>query len=344
MGIRKLIVVPTIYIDEELADFPLILKVSADTDIGAVCESDGSDVVLHDSNNDVIPFKRDSFSVTGGAATGLWIAKRTCTYPNPDYFYLRAGFGDTDQQSPTAVWGSSCKARWSLNEASGTCYDSTSNGHNLSPTDSPTYGIAGIVGNCVGTNGGYFSTGDHADFVLGSNNFTICFLMKATSWGNWWEHYWLAQDEGGGAYAKCIFSYSYSSKVLVFHYRNGSGSVSQELHSSSISIATGAWKHIGITRNGNTFTFYVNGEPQGTAVASDAIPDVAAPFYVCWGEAPGTFDGYIDDILFYNGEAKSSAWMKWKYNNSVLANSGLAMITAPTASGGGSLIDGGLIS
>ncbi|MCK9568729.1 LamG domain-containing protein [Candidatus Pacearchaeota archaeon] len=342
MGVRKMVVVPS-FISTTLTDFPLIVKMD-DEDIGSVCESDGSDIVFYDTDNNIIPFERDSFAISSGKANGIWVLKRTCS-ATPHYIYVRAGFGDSDQEDATAVWGTTCKLRLSMDEASGLLYDSTSNAHNMTASGSPTYGVTAKVGKGVGTAGGFFYVADHPDWDLSTNDLTLSLWIYANSWGYWWERAPICQDEGPGDYNKWFFSYDPSTGKLIFHLQAISPGEQADLYSSVLNLATGVWHHIAVTRSGTTFTFYHNGVAVGTATDDIAVPSVAAPLRIGWGENPAyTFDGSLDDLVFYNGTCQSADWMLWRYLNSNYSSAGLAILSPPSSRGSGSLIDGGLVS
>lgn len=330
MGVRKIIAIPTEHIGADLVDFPLLVKITADADIGAVCESDGSDVVFYTAAGDVIPFQKIYFSVSGGEATGIWQLKFTCTSAITAWFYCRAGFGDTDLSSPTAVWESSCKAHWGLDATSGTCPDSTSNGHNLTASGTISYSNTGAVYKAIGTSAGYMYAADHADWPSGTNDFTIALWFNGTSFGEWWRHSLVTQDEGAGNTSKNFFSASGSDNKLIYHPQTQSGSQA-DIWSSVVSLTTGTWHFGAVTRSGNTFSFYFDGAPAGTSVNSISLPNVNAPMCLGFGEDSLTFDGYLDHCSIYN-EAKSAEWMRWAYYNGLLSGGGLAIVSAPSSS------------
>jgi hypothetical protein len=59
-----------------MTDFPLYVKISADTDIGAHAQADGDDIrfTLADGIT-VIPHETESFSTNSGSATGHFCGK-----------------------------------------------------------------------------------------------------------------------------------------------------------------------------------------------------------------------------------------------------------------------------
>jgi len=303
-------------VDADLTDFPLLVRITSDSVLGAVCGATGTDVELLDSTGAALKFQRISFAVTGGAATAVYRTKAAIDSDADTLLYIASGAA-TDQQDAVNAY-SGVTAHWLLGEASGTCYDSTANNHDLTAVNTPTYGQAAKVGNGVGTASGYFSTADHADFACGTNAITYAGWIYATAWSNWWESCFIAQDAGSGDNNKVIFGYETGTTKLVFHFRVAGGA-SLELKSDAITggISTGAWHHVAVTRNGSTFAFYCDGAPVGTATDATAIPDVGAAVTLGWSVAEGgsPFNGYLNDWFFVNGTAWSAAWIKFLYEN-----------------------------
>jgi len=133
------------------------------------------------------------------------------------------------------------------------------------------------------------------------DDFTITLWARFDSFNpKWWESAFVAQDSGGGPANKWIFSYSPTSQRTLFHI-NGPGTGGPVITGEQWIAAEGAWYFVGLSRNGDTYTFYRQGVPDGSQVDSTVLPDVASPLTIGWAEGPGgKFDGAIDDVRIYS--------------------------------------------
>jgi MSHA biogenesis protein MshQ len=129
---RKEITISHTNVDSDLTDFPLLVKISGDTDIGAHARSDGYDLRFTLADGTSLPYEREDFSISGGAATGdFWVKVPTISATADTTIYAYYGKSDaTDGQSATSVWDSNFKGVWHAKEATGVNWaDSTSNGN-----------------------------------------------------------------------------------------------------------------------------------------------------------------------------------------------------------------------
>lgn len=81
-------------------------------------------------------------------------------------------------------------------------------------------------------------------------------------------------------------------------------------------LTIGEWSHFAVTNDGNTFRFYLNGEPDGSSdITCDITNTNSAPFRIGANGAGGeSFDGLIDELRAYN-RALSAAEIKRLYQN-----------------------------
>jgi len=152
--------------------------------------------------------------------------------------------------------------------------------------------VAGKVGQGFrfdGTNG-YVLVPDSSDWAFGNSDFTIEFWVNFNSiQGN---NIFLANDEGGGPRTKWIFWLS--SGHLQFYCDSG------QVGSYSFSPEVGRFYHIALTRNGDVFTFYIDGLPVETDNSSFAVTDANAPLTIGGCPAEGPFsDVIMDEISIY---------------------------------------------
>jgi Concanavalin A-like lectin/glucanases superfamily/Immunoglobulin domain len=176
----------------------------------------------------------------------------------------------------------------------GTDFDSAGT-NNGSLQNGATY-APGEVGYAFSLNGvnQYISTPNNPVWGFGTNAFSI----------DLWANYsavsgspaFLAADEGGGSTHKWIFWLNGST--LQLHV--GVVTNAYYIGSANFSPNVGQWYHIALTRNGNTFLFYTNGNLASSNTATVVIPTPNAPLTI--GQAEGGFDfsGLLDDVRIYN--------------------------------------------
>ncbi|MEP7263627.1 MAG: LamG-like jellyroll fold domain-containing protein [Bacteroidota bacterium] len=113
----------------------------------------------------------------------------------------------------------------------------------------------------------------------------------------------LSKDEGGGSTDKWIFCYHYdyfiSHHGLAFHINDAGGS-NQWIYSDSWLPLPKTWYHIALVKNGNQYTFYVNGTGYGTTTNATVINDVN--FNLTAGYSEGNFylDGALDELRVWD--------------------------------------------
>ena len=130
---RKEITISNTDVDEDLTDFPLLVKFTADTDIGAHALASGYDIRFTDADGNAIPYERESFSIKAGSGSGIfWVKVPTITTAADSTIYAYYGKSDaSDGQSATSVWDANFKGVWHLpNGATLSANDSTSNANN----------------------------------------------------------------------------------------------------------------------------------------------------------------------------------------------------------------------
>ena len=99
---------------------------------------------------------------------------------------------------------------------------------------------------------------------------------------------------------------------------------------SSVTIATGQWYHIGCTWNGSTSTIYVDGSSTGTASPSD-ITYAATTYHNIGRYISNEFNGQIDEVSFFD-TALDASTITSIYNSGEPNN--LTLAASYTAGGG----------
>lgn len=166
--------------------------------------------------------------------------------------------------------------------------------------DTDWYEFASGAGLFDGT-GDYLSVGDHADFTLSTDDFTIdtwiniddlsgdrCIVSQLSADTDFWEFY---VDSNG---------------ALKFHYEdNGGDDITITTANSTISVDTAY--HVAVVRDGSNFYLFVDGAIEGTGSDSDEIDDLSGDLMIGFlnkTTPEDYFDGHMDEFRFSPGAAR----------------------------------------
>jgi hypothetical protein len=162
--------------------------------------------------------------------------------------------------------------------------------------------------------GDYCSTPDHADFALGSGEFTVDAWVRfnTLATGTWGAgtartimSHWVDASRG---WAFVVENSGGNQRMLFGYTTNGSGIT--ELVSNTISISTNTWYHMAVDRNNSgtdTITFYLDGVASGNSTTIDAatIFDSTGTGQVGGYDGTNSFmNGWLDEIRLSKGVAR----------------------------------------
>ena len=192
-------------------------------------------------------------------------------------------------------------AWWPLDETSGTIAEDIT-GNNLGAhVNSPVHSDGKVAGSLRFNGSNYVGVSDSDLWAFGSNDFTI------ELWANWDRSgggsighpgdIFIGNDEGPGTRNKWFFALG--GGVLNFHI-NGPSTGSRFFPRAPFSPIVGRWYHLAVTRSGNTFTIYVDGEPKASTTETRAIPNANAPLTIGQAEQLGFMNGRLDEITIYH--------------------------------------------
>lgn len=208
---------------------------------------------------------------------------------------------------PPNVWtpdlNTNLSAFYEFNKTTGVVVDST--GNNDGTADSVTRGAVGIINNSF-------------DFEAGSNNY-ITFPLINTSYQNWTTNFWINLESFTAGWAVPLGSEATATSFIA---RTSGGNfrintVGGTNHDVATAIAsTGTWEMWTITYDGTNMIVYINGTNAGQ---DPAIPSLSLMYFEEVGDLVGgglEFDGRIDDLGIWVGQALNQSQVTKLYNNS----------------------------
>lgn len=320
---RKQITISNANIDEDLTDFPLLVKFTADTDIGANARSDGYDLRFATSTGMVLPYEREDYHVSSGSGSGLfWVRVPTIRAAGSSssgavlYVYFGSGSA-ADGQTKTTVWDSGFKGVWHFGTSDSLLLtDSTTNA-----SDGTNYGataVAGTVGGAAKYSGAqYVNCGTGA-----SLNFTGDFTLEA----------WITPTNPPLT-NQALFGKHSSSNVGYWMYYNHPDYLRTiallGVNNTSLKageVNGGETAHVVGVRSGTTLILYENGAFVDSLDAGGSVnPTSTNPFTIGRrsDSASYYYKGGIDEIRV-SSAARSAAWVKFEYQNMASGSGELA--------------------
>ena len=147
--------------------------------------------------------------------------------------------------------------------------------------------------------GDHLESADHADYSLGTNDFTIEFFLYPREFDNYQalvmkyaggpsnSSWWISDNNAGGIYFYLYYNGSYELGIL----------------SSGATMNLNKWNHVACVRDGSTARIYINGVQAGTGnIGTVALNDSATALRI--GEdSQGSYDldGIMSNVRLING-------------------------------------------
>ena len=309
---RKKITIDNTNVDSDLSNFPLLVKISSDSDIGKA-RSDGYDIRFASSDGStLLSYEREKWSGGGGSpATAIfWVKVPAISSSSTTDIYIYYGKADaTDGEDAENVWDSNYDSVWHLSETSGTQYDSTSNNKDLTTVSVTTQGSAtGKIDGADEFDGtsDYCKTTATYDFT---NNFTISFWFKpdTTTQSN---VYLISRFQTNDKQTAVI--YEYVDDKVEFWSNEYTGADPRT--SSQLTISDTNWHHVVYSYDGSTWSGYLDGTQVFSVSRSFSVNDVG-PIAIGATTIPSAFfDGLMDEVRI-SKIGRSADWIKFEYHN-----------------------------
>lgn len=169
--------------------------------------------------------------------------------------------------------------------------------------DTAQYKFGGASGLFDGT-GDYVTTPDHADFDVGSGEFTLDMWFRLNAVGAY--RYLFGQMNSTPSAASRAVSLNVNSSNQLEGRVACGGSLYTA--SSATALSSGTWYHAALIREGNTLKIYLDGVVGGTTADltgltvnnSSNVPTIGRP-----GDyASQYFNGWIDEVRYSKGIAR----------------------------------------
>jgi hypothetical protein len=187
---------------------------------------------------------------------------------------------------------------WPFDEISGATVTDIVGNHEGHIVNSPSQ-AAGKVDNALRFNGStsYVTVNDSDLWAFGSSDFTIEFWANFSSLpSSVYQAVFVGNDEGPGIRNKWFFTLALGNLQFAI---NGPSVGSQSFPWVPFTPAIGQWYHLAVTRNGDTYTIYINGSPSGSAINASSIPNPNAPLTIGQAEGLGYMPGLLDEVTIY---------------------------------------------
>ncbi|WP_211360494.1 carboxypeptidase regulatory-like domain-containing protein [Geobacter argillaceus] len=213
---------------------------------------------------------------------------------------------------------------WKMN---GDWTDSSGNGLNGTPVNSPSFSTDKILGSNSGSFGGasdYVAIGNlYGRFP--NNAFTVEGWVKASGTGAGGINI-----IAGGAGAWADYGIGLINDQLMATTVNKNTQVGYYAKSGS-TVQTGTWYHVAGTYDGNWLKLYVNGELKNTVYAEWVQNNGSVDFWLGGGQCCSNYNynGLLDDIALYN-RALSASEVTSRYNAGLSGDSSIPASSVST--------------
>ena len=342
---RKKITIDHSNVDTDLTDFPLLVKITEDSDISTAL-ANGHDIrFTTQDGTTLLSYERESWQGGNGSQVTavIWVKVPSISATTNTDIYMYYGKSDAeDGQDATNVWDSNFKGVYHLNDPINPL-DATSNNN-----DGTNHGTIAATGKIGGA--GNF---DGISSSVGLSNLTISNSVTISSWIKMNSSTGTILGFCGDLNSLCTGGdYSLLTLRVVNNAVQMYLSHTQNMY-RRIGAATGAiisqeiWFYVtGVINNyaTNDIDLYVNGEAQSITynnVSSGGGSLTMSPFlgslWIVYNNSSSTyFNGLLDETRI-SSTARTAEWIKFEYNNMNSSNNELSFAVqqyapAPTPS------------
>ncbi len=318
---RKLITIDHDQIDVDQINFPFLVHISSDSDLGNYAQDDGDDIVfiIYSDNITQLNHEIEYFDGSGGELIA-WINIPSLSSSEDTKLWIYYGNSDSgNQENIEDTWNSNYVMVQHLNEPTGELIDSTSN-NNDGSNDNATFNSSAKIDGAYNFNGidnnidvGTFDvvgSGLTISIWFNADSFsenTLCtsglrLISKATGQDSS-QHYWMIAPADYGD---------------MFRYRlRTESSGTSNLIVSTDGLSTGTWYNVVATYDGSYMRIYNNGIELGSSTKTGNIStnsDVSVWIASNPPDDYRAFEGVIDEVQI-SDIARDEDWISLSYDN-----------------------------
>lgn len=320
----KSITVDNTKVEGVLSDFPILVHLDADTDVGTHAQANGDDVKFVLANGTQLKHEIDYWNLAGDAATAdFWVKIPSLPSDADTTIYMCYGNAAAgNQEDINNVWDSSFEGVYHLSESSGDALDSTVNGNDLT--------VNGCTRQQTGQTGlSYYFDGinDYLNVTPSPFRFTNDFTIEMI-----FKRYSSTRDEallcdstdfhGAGDISGQLINLKSADNKARFSTAISNAAV-DNLDSSNI-FGSGVWHYISGNRDSSSGKIiYRNGaSDNNNGTTTDTFYDTSSPYpdYFEVGDFNDDedgrslyFKGYICEIRL-SSINRSAGWIETTYN------------------------------
>ena len=304
-------------VDADLADFPLLVALDGDADLGARAKPDGSDLRFTIDDGAPLDYEIEQFVVEGGAAAlRAWVRvpELAANGPGAVAARLRCYYGNpaaADAQDPPAVWTPSGHVLVShMTDGATTAHVAVSTGSTEGVKKGPGEPVeaAAPPGKAQQFDGAddYVTFG--SDVPATESAYTISFRLYATARGGLFS-----RSVGGSWSAERLVVHQFNTDKLSVTHANGSV---YHTVASAADLPRNQWVHAAVAWDGASLAFYFDGVHDVSRALAHATAHAGVKTWLgrVEGLSPNFTTGLIGEFR-YAGVARSAAWLKFAHAN-----------------------------
>ncbi len=293
---------------ENLANFPILISLTAaDIDFSKI-QAGGADIRFVDNDGTLLNYEIESWDDTPGSESAtIWVkVQQLDQASSTDFIHIYYNnAAAVDAQNAAGVWNAGYKGVWHLDDG-----DSTANNEHgtLSDADGDSTTASGVIG------GAYDFNGDSDAIHVANFSQHLTTAMSISGWVKSWD---TVGADGYFGIRNADADHSFyvlqlnGTSDLEFRFRDDAGVVHEANVSSGATV--GDWMHVALTYDGSTLTSYIDGNV-GTVTSgvTGAFSSAAHAFNIGEEGDSREVNGVIDEVRASN-VARSADWIEASY-------------------------------